>query len=117
MIAGTLVRRGLVVVKISIIVLTKNGGALLDEVLKRVFAQEIEERFEVIAIDSGSTDSTKEILAQFPVSVEEIPPVTFNHGETRNLGARLSKGEYLVYLTQDATHGTRNGLKGCRPLG
>jgi len=90
-------------VKVSIIILVKNGDAYLEEVLKKVFAQEIEETFEVIAIDSGSVDNTKEILAQFPIYVEEIPPTTFNHGETRNLGARLSKGEYIVYLTQDAT--------------
>jgi rhamnosyltransferase len=90
------------VVKISIVLLTKSGCGSLEEVLKRVFAQEIEERFEVIAIDSGSIDNTKEILAKFTVRVEEIPPTTFNHGETRNLGARLSKGEYIVYLTQDA---------------
>jgi len=90
-------------VKVSIIILVKNGDAYLEEVLRKVFAQEIEETFEVIAIDSGSIDNTKEILAKFTVRVEEIPPATFNHGETRNLGARLAKGEYLVYLTQDAT--------------
>jgi rhamnosyltransferase len=90
-------------VKVSIIILVKNGDAYLEEVLRKVFAQEIEETFEVIAIDSGSIDNTKEILAQFPIYVEEIPPTTFNHGETRNLGARLSKGEFIVYLTQDAT--------------
>jgi rhamnosyltransferase len=90
-------------VKVSIIILVKNGDAYLEEVLKEVFTQEIEETFEVIAIDSGSIDNTKEILAKFPVHVEEIPPAAFNHGETRNHGAQLAKGEYLVYLTQDAT--------------
>jgi rhamnosyltransferase len=90
-------------VKISIILLTKNGSAYLEEVLKKVFVQEIEEKFEVIAIDSGSMDNTKEILARFPIRLKEISPSAFNHGETRNLGAELSKGEYLVYLTQDAT--------------
>jgi len=90
-------------IKLSIIVLTKNGGTYLEEVLRKVFAQEIEEAFEVVAIDSGSTDRTKQILAKFPIRLKEIPPSIFNHGETRNLGAELSKGEYLVYLTQDAT--------------
>jgi rhamnosyltransferase len=89
--------------KISIILLTKNGSIYLEEVLRGIFAQEIEEKFEVIAIDSGSTDKTKQILAEFPIHLKEIPPSGFNHGETRNLGAELSKGEYLVYLTQDAT--------------
>ena len=89
--------------EISIILLTKNGDAYLEEVLEKVFTQEIKETFEVIAIDSGSTDRTNQILAKFPIRLKEIPPATFNHGETRNLGAELSKGEYLVYLTQDAT--------------
>ncbi len=89
-------------VGVSIIILTKNGDTYLEEVLEGVFRQEIEEPFEVVAIDSGSTDHTKDLLRKFPVRTEEIPPATFNHGETRNLGARLSKGEYLVYLTQDA---------------
>lgn len=89
--------------EISIILLTKNGDAYLEEVLEKVFGQEIEAPFEVVAIDSGSTDNTRKILAKFPVRIEEISPAIFNHGETRNLGARLSKGKYLVYLTQDAT--------------
>ena len=88
---------------ISIIILTKNGDAYLKEVLENIFRQKIEEPFEVVAVDSGSTDDTKDLLKKFPVSIKEIPAATFNHGETRNLGARLSKGEYLVYLTQDAT--------------
>ena len=89
-------------VKISIILLVKNGGATLEEVLTKAFGQEIRETVEVIAIDSGSVDNTKKILSNFPVRLEEIPSEAFNHGDTRNLGARLAQGEYLVYLTQDA---------------
>jgi len=89
-------------VKISIIILVKNGGAHLEEALERVFSQKVECEFEVVAIDSGSRDNSKEILGRFPVRVQEIPPAAFNHGETRNLGASLAEGSYLVYLTQDA---------------
>ncbi len=87
---------------ISIIILVKNGGAYLEEVLKAVFSQRIDGEFEVVAVDSGSTDQSLEILARFPVRVEKILPATFNHGETRNLGASMSRGTCLVYLTQDA---------------
>lgn len=92
-------------VTISIILLVKNGGTLLAEVLNAIFSQKIEDEFEVVAVDSGSTDDSKEILGRFPVRLKEIPPATFNHGETRNLGGSASRGAYLVYLTQDALPG------------
>lgn len=97
--------------KISIILLTKNGEKYLEEVLQAVFSQNIEDPYEVIAIDSGSVDRTKMILKSFPVRIHEIPPLSFNHGETRNLGARLSNGLYLIFLTQDATPKNEYWLK------
>ncbi len=98
-------------VKISIIILVKNGGAYLEEVLERVFCQKVECEFEVVAIDSGSRDSSKEILGRFPVRLKEISPEMFNHGETRNLGGSVSRGAYLVYLTQDALPGNETWLE------
>jgi len=87
---------------ISIIILVKNGAFCLEEVLRGVFSQRVGDPFEVFAIDSGSTDNSRQILARFPVRIKEIPPSEFNHGMTRNLGATLSSGDLLVYLTQDA---------------
>ena len=87
---------------VSIILPTKNGARYLDGVLTAVFNQRTSRRFEVIAIDSGSKDGTVEILRRFPVRLEEIPPESFNHGGTRNLGASMAEGEYLVFLSQDA---------------
>jgi rhamnosyltransferase len=97
--------------QISVIILVKNGEATLEEVLRGVFSQKVEDEFEVVAIDSGSTDDSKEILERFPVRLKEIPPETFNHGETRNLGVSLSQGGYLVYLTQDALPGDETWLE------
>ncbi len=87
---------------ISIILPTKNGARHLDGVLKAIFAQQTSRRFEVIAIDSGSTDGTLELFDHFPVRLYQIPPQSFNHGGTRNLGASLAQGKYLVFLSQDA---------------
>jgi GT2 family glycosyltransferase len=91
--------------RVSIILLVKNGGRYLDEMLTAVFAQRVDFGFEVIAIDSGSRDSSKEILRRYAVQLFEIAPSEFNHGGTRNFGASLAdpEAEYLVYLTQDAT--------------
>ncbi|MGQ9509584.1 MAG: glycosyltransferase family 2 protein [Thermodesulfobacteriota bacterium] len=97
--------------KISIILITKNGEKYLEEVLRAIFSQKLDDPYEVIAIDSGSVDKTKEILKGFSIRIEEIPSSSFNHGETRNLGARISEGPYIVFLTQDATPVNEEWLK------
>lgn len=89
--------------KASIVLPTKNGEEYLDEVLAAIFAQQVDFAFEVIVIDSGSTDRTLEILRRYPVTLLEIPPLEFNHGETRNRAIRQAKGEFIALLTQDAT--------------
>ena len=38
----------------------------------------------------------------YPVEIMEIRPEEFDHGATRNLGARASEADILIYLTQDA---------------
>jgi rhamnosyltransferase len=90
---------------ISIILLTKNGERYIREVLEAVSSQASRHACEVILVDSGSTDGTWEIAHSFPIRAHRILPQEFNHGETRNLGARLASptSSYLVYLTQDAT--------------
>jgi rhamnosyltransferase len=91
---------------ISIILLTLNGGAPLARVLQALYAQTLAGHLdrppEVLAIDSGSTDDTLAVLKRYPVTFHQIPPQAFGHGRTRNLGARLARGEWLIYLSQDA---------------
>ncbi len=88
---------------VSIIIPTKNAERYLEAQLRAIFSQEDVPQPEVVIIDSGSTDGTRRIAARFPAKIISIRPEEFNHGTTRNLGARESKGEYLVFLTQDAT--------------
>jgi len=89
----------------SIIILVKNGARYLSEVLAAVADQTTDIDVQIVAIDSGSVDGSLAILESYGVETVEIPPETFNHGETRNFGAQLTRKEteYLVYLTQDAT--------------
>ena len=83
---------------------TLNGADTLDEVLHAVEAQSYEGSVEVLVIDSSSTDATPAIVRSHPtVRFETIPKSEFGHGRTRQRGAELASGEYVVYLTQDAT--------------
>ncbi len=87
---------------VSIIIPTRNGERDIEKCLTGIFAQDNVPLYEVIVIDSGSSDDTLNIVRKFPVNLTEIKPHEFGHGKTRNLGASLAKGKYLVYLTQDA---------------
>ncbi len=89
-------------IETSIVIPTKNGGADIGACLEAVYSQKGTGPFEVIVIDSGSTDNTLEIVGRYPVRLERIPPETFHHARTRNYAAGLARGEVLVFLSQDA---------------
>ena len=87
---------------VSIVLPTKNGGALLAEVLDAIAAQETDFTFEITAVDSGSTDGTVELLRERVDRLIEIAPEEFDHGLTRNLGIEASRGDFAVLMVQDA---------------
>ncbi len=89
-------------VKTSILVLTKNEAMNIEACLNAVYSQKDAEPFEVIVIDSGSTDDTVKIAQRFPVRIERIPAESFHHSRTRNLAASQAQGEILVFLVADA---------------
>ncbi|HET6253715.1 MAG TPA: glycosyltransferase family 2 protein [Puia sp.] len=86
----------------SIVIPVKNGDLWLDKLLTRLVQQTLFARSEIIVIDSGSMDRSLEIISRYPVRLIRIPPAEFNHGLTRNLGAREARGEYVVMTVQDA---------------
>lgn len=89
--------------KIAVALLTKNGGALAADCLAALRAQSLDSAFELLAIDSGSTDGTLERLQAEPrVKLLRLAPERFQHGRTRNLAMRETRGELVAFLTQDA---------------
>ena len=97
---------------VSVLLVTKNGARYLAEVLDGIGRQrggfQVEE---IIAVDSGSRDGSVELLREAGARVITIPAAAFGHGKTRNLAASHAQGDYLVFLTQDATPANADWLE------
>ena len=87
---------------ISILIPVKNGGSDLVRCLEAIATQTVDDRVEIVVVDSGSTDGSPDRARELGATVHEIPAHEFVHGATRNLAARLSQGDVLVLTTQDA---------------
>ena len=87
---------------VTLFIPTWNAGPEFPDVLSRMKAQQLDRPFEILAIDSGSTDGTIDVLRAQAVRLIQIPNAEFNHGLTRNLGVREAHGEIVVLATQDA---------------
>ncbi|MCM3904238.1 MAG: glycosyltransferase [Pyrinomonadaceae bacterium] len=84
---------------VSVIIPCYNQAQFLGQAIESVLSQSYT-HFEVIVIDDGSTDNTREIAALYP----EVRTIHQNHAGTstaRNLGVRHSKGSCLVFLDSD----------------
>ena len=88
-------------VAVSIVLPTHEAGEDLDPLLDAVYAQE-GPTFELIAIDTESSDGTRERLARRPLRLERTTRREFSHPGTRNRGVRLARGDLVVFLVQDA---------------
>lgn len=95
----------------TVTILTWNGEAYIGAILSALETQRFDGVFDVLVIDSGSTDTTLDIVAHYPsVRVHQIPNSEFGHGRTRNLAAELATGDIVVYLTHDAVPATEHWL-------
>ncbi|MCI8392274.1 MAG: glycosyltransferase family 2 protein [Roseburia sp.] len=89
--------------KISIIIPVYNQEKYVEECLRSALHQDMED-YQVLMIDDGSTDASKEIC----LSYSEISPA-FQYiyqensglGEARNTGIRHAEGRYLMFLDAD----------------
>jgi rhamnosyltransferase len=96
--------------RISIVLPTRNGMATLPAVVEAIRAQETAFTFEIVAIDSGSTDGTLEFLRRHADRTLTIAADAFDHGLTRNAAIAEARGEYVVHLVQDAEPAGRGWL-------
>lgn len=95
---------------VSIVVPTFNGGRTLPGLLAAVRAQRVDFDFELIAVDSGSSDATIALIKGAGGRVLRIAPGTFNHGATRNHAIAAARGDLVALLVQDAVPASADWL-------
>ena len=87
--------------QVSIILPTYNRERMLIDAINSVLSQTFSD-FELIVVDDGSTDSTRQILETF----DDVRIVKFfrsheGRSSARNFGLGVSKGDYVTFLDSD----------------
>ncbi|WP_066494954.1 glycosyltransferase family 2 protein [Abyssisolibacter fermentans] len=90
---------------ISIVIPTYNKYKYLEATLKSLEKQNvIDLKYEIIIVDDGSTDETKEIITS---CMDKNPNIKYYHQKNqgrsiaRNTGIKVSKGKYILFLDDD----------------
>ncbi|AHJ26677.1 glycosyltransferase family 2 protein [Nodularia spumigena CS-584] len=90
--------------QISAIICTHNRDTYLGAAIDSLLAQDFSAEFEVVVVDNGSSDRTREVVEQRLGNprVKYVFEPTIGLSVARNTGARVASGEILAYLDDDA---------------
>jgi glycosyltransferase involved in cell wall biosynthesis len=85
---------------VSVIIPTYNRASMVKEAIESVLEQSYQD-FEIIVVDDGSTDNTREIVSG--LSEKIIYLFQENHGvsSARNHGIQQARGKYIAFLDSD----------------
>jgi len=84
---------------VSVIIAVYNGEKYIKEAVESILNQTYKD-IELIVVDDGSTDRTKEILTNYP-NIKYVYQDNRGEGAARNLGTSLAKGDYIAFLDGD----------------
>jgi rhamnosyltransferase len=82
----------------SIIIRAFNEENALGRLLEGIERQTGVE-YEIILVDSGSTDSTLDIAARYPVRIVQIDSSEFTFGRSLNRGIAAARGEFIIIIS------------------
>jgi GT2 family glycosyltransferase len=85
--------------RVSVVVCTYNGGRTLEQCLRSLLELDYPD-YEIIVVDDGSTDNTREILSRFP-TVRAIHQNNHGLSFARNVGLHNATGSVVAYTDSD----------------
>lgn len=93
----------------SIIIRTYNEEKHIGNLLGALQRQTYRD-YEIIIVDSGSTDRTLEITEKYPVQIIRIENCDFTFGYALNVGCQAALGKYLVFVSAHILPATETWL-------
>ncbi len=85
---------------VSIVIPCYNQGHYLKEAIDSVFNQTYK-NVQVIVVDDGSTDNTKQVCNGFENKVQYVYVERVGLSAARNIGVQFAKGDFVVFLDAD----------------
>lgn len=86
--------------KVSVIIPAYNRANYLQRAINSVLKQTLKP-YEIIVVDDGSTDNTKEVVNSFGRKVRYSYQENRGPSAARNLGMKQAKGDYIAFLDSD----------------
>ena len=90
--------------KVSIIIRTYNAEKTLARAIESALTQDFPtDQFEIVIVDDGSTDGTKQLLEKYPSNSRVVLARQENKGtsEAANYGIRVARGDVIILLDAD----------------
>ena len=87
-------------VKVSVIIPSYNSARYVVVAVESVLAQTYRD-FEILVIDDGSTDDTKEVLKKYGQSICYLYKPNGGVSNARNYGIEKARGKYVAFLDAD----------------
>jgi rhamnosyltransferase len=82
-------------VNVSVVIRCFNEEKHIGRLLSGIMKQTVKD-VDIVVMDSGSTDSTVSVAAQYPTRIVSIKPEEFSFGRSLNLGCQEAKGRFIV---------------------
>ena len=86
--------------KVSVIMRCKNSDWVIGQALTALHSQTFKD-YELIIVDSGSTDKTLDIIKEFPHKLIKIKAQDYYPGAVLNMACEQAQGEIIVFQNSD----------------
>lgn len=90
---------------LSFIIPVYNTAEYLDKCISSIVNQELDSNsFEIIIVNDGSTDNSKQIIDAWQAKAKQIEVITTSNnglGTARNIAIKASKGKYIFFVDSD----------------